>query len=84
MPAPHNRNDQAADPFAFLADVDPAKEAQLRALWALSVEERIERMYARQLSTTQLWAWAQRHPGQVPTLSGEWWFLAVDLADNET
>lgn len=83
MPAPHNRHDQTADPFAFLADVDPAKEAQLAELWALPVEQRIARMHARELSTTQLWAWAQRHPGQVPTLNGEWWFIAVDIADNE-
>ena len=83
MPAPHNRTDHVADPFAFL-DADPAKQAQLAALWALTVEQRVARMYARQLSATQLWAWAGRHREQVPTLNGEFWFIAVHLADNES
>ena len=63
---------------------DPTRADQREALWRMSPAERVAAMYRGHLTLYQCLAWAARHPEQVPTLNGEWWFIAIrtpDIAD---
>jgi hypothetical protein len=65
---------------AFLAE-DPTRAEQREAL---SPAERAAAMYRGDLTLHQCLAWAARYPEEVPTLNGEWWFIAIrtpDIAD---
>ena len=56
-------------------------------LWALSPDERAAAMYAGELSLNECSAWARRYPDQIPTLNGEFWFLAIktpEVADHDS
>jgi hypothetical protein len=62
-----------------------ASRAELsRALWAMSPAEREAAMRRGELTGTQLLEWARRAPDEVPTINGEWAFIAAstpELAD---
>jgi hypothetical protein len=62
-----------------------ASRAELsRALWAMSAAECEAAMSRGQLTGTQLLEWARRAPDEVPTINGEWAFIAAstpELAD---
>jgi hypothetical protein len=65
---------------AFLVG-DPTRAEQREALWRMSPAERITAMYRGDLTLNQCLAWAARYPEEVPTLNGEWWFIAIRTAD---
>jgi hypothetical protein len=48
-----------------------------RALWAMSAAEREAALWRGELSSEQLWEWARRRPDEVPTINGEWAFIAA-------
>jgi hypothetical protein len=54
-----------------------AREARLRALWEMTVSERIEAMRKGELSLEQCAAWAARYPEQMPLINGEFEYLAA-------
>jgi hypothetical protein len=54
-----------------------AREARLKELWKMTVDERIVAMRAGKLSLEQCAAWAARYPEQVPLLNGEFEYLAA-------
>ena len=53
------------------------KREQAERLWAMTREQRIDAMRRGQLTFWQLHHWARRAPGEVPTLNGEWEFIAA-------
>jgi hypothetical protein len=61
------------------AVVHPPRSAgeELEELWAMSQDERVAAMYAGELSQSQCFGWARRAPAKIPTLEGEFWFIAV-------
>jgi hypothetical protein len=65
-----------------------ASRAELsRALWAMSAAEREAAMRRGELTGTQLLEWARRRPDEVPTINGEWAFIAAstpEIADTDT
>ena len=65
-----------------------ASRAELsRALWAMSAAEREAAMRRGELTGTQLLEWARRRPEEVPTIDGEWAFIAAgtpEIADTDT
>src|SRR3954462_59545 len=68
---------------AFLIE-DPTRAEQREALWRMSPAERVAAMYGGDLTLYQCLAWAARYLEEVPTLNGEWWFIAIrtpDIAD---
>jgi len=56
-------------------------EARIRALWTMTPAQRVAAMYRGELTYPQLAAWAAARPHEVPLLDGEFWFIAVDVAD---
>jgi hypothetical protein len=54
-----------------------AREARLRALWMMTVSQRINAMRKGQLTLEQCAAWAARYPEQMPLLNGEFEYLAA-------
>lgn len=61
-------------PVALTVRDDPA---EIAALWAMSVQQRIDAMWAGQLSLSQLTEWSGRRPSQVPLLDGELAYLMM-------
>jgi hypothetical protein len=53
------------------------KRQHLAPLWEMTVEQRIAAMRRGELTMTQLFAWASRHPEQVPLIDGEFEFIAA-------
>jgi hypothetical protein len=79
MPRPSHQ------PPAILVE-DPTRAEQREALWRMTPAERVAAMYRGDLTLHQCLAWAARYPKQVPTLNGEWWFIAIrtpDIADHD-
>jgi hypothetical protein len=60
-----------------LAQAADARRSRLAVLWAMSPTQRVAAMRAGALSYEQLAAWSARHPEQVPTLNGEFEWLAA-------
>ena len=59
-----------------------ASRAELsRALWAMSAGEREAAMRRGTLTSTQLLEWARRRPDEVPTINGEWAFIAAGIPE---
>jgi hypothetical protein len=59
-----------------------ASRAELsRALWAMSPGEREAAMRRGELTGAQLLEWAQRRPGEIPTINGEWAFIAINTPE---
>jgi hypothetical protein len=56
---------------------DPTRAEQREALWRMTAAERVAAMYRGDLTLFQCMAWAARYPDEVPTLNGEWWFIAI-------
>jgi len=54
-----------------------ARNARLRALWQMTVAQRVAAMRRGELTLEQCSAWAARHPEQVPLLNGEFEYLAM-------
>jgi len=55
-------------------------------VWAMSVAQRIAAMRRGELTLTQLTRWASRYPEQVPTINGEFEFIAAltpELAEED-
>jgi hypothetical protein len=69
------------DAFAVALTYVEDRRERLRALWEMSAEARIAAMYRGELTMEQCLAWAARHPQQVPTVNGEWVFIAMKTAD---
>jgi hypothetical protein len=60
--------EQRALPLALTVRDDPA---ELSALWAMSKQQRIDAMWAGQLTLSQLCDWSARRPSEVPRLGTE-------------
>lgn len=59
-----------------------ASRAELsRALWAMSAAERQAAMWRGELTGSQLFEWVQRQPHEVPTINGEWAFIAANTPE---
>lgn len=56
----------------------PRRSEQLRHLWAMTPAQRIAAMRRGELSLEQCFAWAVRHPDEIPTVDGVLEFLAGD------
>lgn len=74
--------DQQSDPLGapLLAQTLAAiktREDELRHLWSMTPAEREAAMWRGDLSWTQLFAWAQRAPDEVPLINGEFAFIAA-------
>jgi hypothetical protein len=54
-----------------------ARDRQLRALWQMTVAQRVAAMRCGELTLEQCSAWAARYPEQVPLLNGEFEYLAL-------
>ncbi len=61
-------------PLALTVRDDPA---EIAALWAMSVQQRIDAMWAGQLSLSQMTEWSSRRPSQVPQLGGEFAWIVM-------
>src|SRR5581483_11544542 len=72
-------NDNAI--FEQMMDQLHAREARLAPLWQMSAGERVSAMYNGELTYEQCLAWAARCPNEVPTLDGEWWFIAITMPE---
>jgi hypothetical protein len=57
------------------------REARLRALWQMTVSQRINAMRKGELSLEQCAAWAARYPEQMPLLNGEFEYLAAFIPE---
>jgi hypothetical protein len=76
--APAKRRSARPLPRALLYRTDPAAIAADEAeLWAMTVAQRIDLMWAGLLTGTQLTAWSGRYPQQVPCLGGELAYLVM-------
>ena len=67
-----------------LLGTPPSDDERRQALWAMTPAQRVAAMYAGELRLSDCLAWAARYPEQIPTLNGEWWFIAIrtpDVAD---
>lgn len=64
------------------------KREQANRLWAMTREQRVDAMRRGRLTFWQLHHWARHAPHEVPTLNGEWEFVAAhtpevaELKDN--
>ena len=54
-----------------------ARDGRLRALWQMTVAQRVAAMRRGELTLEQCSAWAARYPEQVPLLNGEFEYLAL-------
>ncbi|MGA2453656.1 MAG: hypothetical protein ABSG93_09075 [Solirubrobacteraceae bacterium] len=51
------------------------------ALWAMSAAEREAAMWRGELTPAQLLEWARHAPREVPTINGEWAFIAASTPE---
>ena len=61
-------------PLALTVRDDPA---EIAALWAMTLKERIDAMWAGELSLSQLTEWSARRLHEVPRLGGELAYLMM-------
>jgi len=76
---------RASHPLPVVA-ADPTRDEQREALWRMTGAERVAAMYRGDLTLSQCLTWAARYPEEVPTLNGEWWFIAIrtpEVAESE-
>lgn len=57
---------------------DPSRSEQLRHLWSMTATQRVAAMRRGELTLEQCFAWAARHPDEIPTIGGVLEFLAGD------
>ena len=60
-----------------LAAAERTRHARLRRLWQMTAEQRVAAMRRGELTREELAAWSGRHPEQVPTLNGEFEWIAI-------
>jgi hypothetical protein len=58
-----------------------ARAGRLRSLWQMTPEQRVAAMRRGDLTYEQLAAWSARHPEQVPTVHGEFEWIAAKLPE---
>lgn len=58
-----------------------ARAEARRKLWHMTPAQRVEAMWAGQLSWDQLFAWARRAPNEVPLVNGEFAFIALSTPE---
>ena len=75
-----NTTARAALPRTASLTVDAER---LQRMWAMRPVERDAAARRGEFSLGELLAWASRTPHEVELVNGEFWFLAVHLADNE-
>jgi hypothetical protein len=64
-----------------LQRAERARAGRLRSLWQMTPEQRVAAMRRGDLTYEQLAAWSARHPEQVPTVHGEFEWIAAKLAE---
>lgn len=60
---------------------NPSRSEQLRHLWAMTATQRVAAMRRGELTLEQCFAWAARHPDEIPTIGGVLEFLAGDALE---
>ena len=81
--SPHPQG-AAMPPATFAADLATARrerDAHLRRLWQMTIEQRVAAMRRGELTLRQLAAWTGRHPEQVPMLHDEFEWIAIDTPE---
>lgn len=63
--------------FDAVVDSQRDRDQRLRRLWQMTPAQRVAAMYRGELTSEECFAWAARYPAQVPTLNGEFWFIAI-------
>ena len=58
-----------------------ARAGRLRSLWQMTPAQRVAAMRRGDLTYEQLAAWSARHPEQVPTVHGEFEWIAAKLPE---
>jgi hypothetical protein len=53
------------------------QQEHMAPVWAMTVEQRVAAMRRGELTMTQLTRWASRFPEQLPTINGEFGFIAA-------
>jgi len=82
MPAPEPDRDSAPETWwESMARAERARAGRLRSLWQMTPEQRIAAMRRGHLTYEQLAAWSARHPDQVPTVHGEFEWIAAKLPE---
>jgi hypothetical protein len=74
-------NDLAEQTMEQLAAQRASRVELSRALWAMSPGEREAAMRRGALTPAQLLEWARRAPDEVPTINGEWAFIAINTPE---
>jgi hypothetical protein len=83
-PAPMHRLEQPATPetcWQSYPRAERARAGRLRSLWQITPDQRVAAMRRGDLSYEQLAAWSGRHPEQVPTVDGEFEWIAAKLPE---
>jgi hypothetical protein len=71
----------APDILTALAHYKAQLEPYSKALWAMTLQERIAAMRRSELNMLQLYEWASRAPHEVPLLNGEFEFIATTMPE---
>ena len=70
-----------ADTIMKQLAAERASRADSHTLWAMSAAEREAAMRRGELTGAQLLEWACRTPDEVPTINGEWAFIAASTPE---
>lgn len=68
--------------FNQLAGSLDEQRQRLAPLWHMTPGERLAAFHRGEMTHEQMFAWAARHPGEVPTLNGEFLFIAASCPEN--
>jgi len=82
MPPPDpNRHTAPETWWESVQRAQRARAGRLRSLWQMTPEQRVAAMRRGDLTYEQLAAWSARHPDEVPTVHGEFEWIAAKLAE---
>jgi hypothetical protein len=82
MPPPDPDRDTAPETWwESVARAERARAGRLRSLWQMTPEQRVAAMRRGDLTYEQLAAWSARHPDEIPTIHGEFEWIAAKLAE---
>ena len=84
QPAPMTQLEQPTTPetcWQSFQRAERARAGRLRSLWQMTPAQRIAAMRRGGLTYEQLAAWSARHPEQVPTVDGEFEWIAAKLPE---